>query len=252
MTGPGISGTRTFLVVCDFDDSAAECNVAQLLLAEFAGPAATAVQRAYRDGKLAFRDYQEKMFNTVAAPVEDLMAYAREHVTLRPGLHDAITATRERGGAFVIASAGMDFYVKPVLAANGLGDVPVLSVTGAPATAGGATMTFRYDYPAGQERCRDWAVCKCDPIEKARSRDEHVIFIGDGLRSDACAAEKADTVFARSRLLEHCKDNGIEAIEFDDFHPIARHISGLDLGRKGPGDRVTNAESMPETMKAIE
>ena len=69
-----------------------------------------------------------------------------------------------------------------------------------------------------------------------------MIVSGDGVRADACAAEKADTVFARSRRLEHCKDIGVEAIEFDDFHPIARHISGLDLGRKGPGDRVTNAE----------
>lgn len=114
-------------------------------------------------------------------------------------------------------------------------------------------MTFRYDYPAGQENCRDraWAVCKCEPIDNARTRDEHVIFIGDGLRSDACAAEQADTVFARSRLLEHCKENGIEAIEFDDFHSIARHISGLDLTRirlpeKEVSARLMNANLMKD------
>ncbi len=245
------SETRKLLVVCDFDDTAAACNAAQLLLAKFAGPDADAVQQAYRDGVLPFRDYQEKMFNTVAAPVEELMAYARDNVRLRPGLKDAIAATRERGGEFLIASAGIDFYIEPVLEANGLGDVHILSVTGATATAGGATMTFRYDYPAGQEHCRDWAVCKCGPIEKARARDEYVIFIGDGLRSDACAAEQADTVFARSRLLEHCKENGIEAIEFDDFHSIARHISGLDLTRirlpeKEVSARLMNANLMKD------
>jgi len=65
-----------------------------------------------------------------------------------------------------------------------------------------------------------------------------VIFIGDGLRSDSCAAEKADTVFARSRLLEHCRNNGIEAIEFEDFHSIAEYISEFNLR---PDQNSTNS-----------
>lgn len=248
MTAPT---TGALLVICDFDDTAAECNAAQLLLAKFAGPGSDAVQRAYREGKLPFRDYQEKMFNTVAAPLEELTAYARENVRLRPGLQDAISATRERSGEFLIASAGIDFYIAPVLEAAGLGDVRILSVTGAPTGAGGATMTFRYDYPSNREYCRDWAVCKCEPLEKARAAGGQVIFIGDGLRSDACAAEKADTVFARSRLLEHCMENGIEAIKFDDFHIIARHISELDSGPKTPPiSRERDNDSTP--VKALE
>ena len=187
------------------------------------------------------------MFGTVKAPVKDLTDWVRENVTLRPGLREAISATQDQGGEFMIASAGIDFYIKPVLVAAGLGDVPVLSVTGATAGPGGATMTFRYDYPSDREYCRDWAVCKCEPIEKARAAGQHVIFIGDGMRSDACAAEKADTVFARSRLLEHCKDIGVEAIPFVDFHSIARYISALDLGRQRPGGRVTNETRIKAT-----
>ena len=77
--------------------------------------------------------------------------------------------------------------------------------------------------------------CSSAALGLGAATGDYVIFIGDGLRSDACAAEKADTVFARSRLLKHCKENGIEAIAFDDFYPIARHISGLDLGHNRPG-----------------
>ena len=235
---------RTLLVVCDFDDSAAECNAAQLLLAEFAGPEANAVQQSYRDGDITFRDYQEEMFNTVVAPVEHLRAYAADNFKLRPGFREAVEATRDRGGEFMIASAGIDFYIEPVLAANGLGDVPILSVAGAPTSPDGAMMTFRYDYPSDREFCRDWAVCKCEPIEKAQASGQKVIFIGDGLRSDSCAAEKADTVFARSRLLQHCKDNDIEAIEFEDFHSIARYISELELGLQNPEAQASNTAQM--------
>jgi len=240
-TGP------TLLVVCDFDDTAAECNAAQRLLAEFAGPEAHAVRKAYREGHLPFRDYQEAMFDTVSAPVDQLMRYARDNVNLRVGFAEAISATRERGGEFMIASAGIDFYIEPVMAANGLSDITILSVTGAPASPDGATMTFRYDYPSDRAFCRDWAVCKCEPIEKAQASGVKVIFIGDGLRSDSCAAEKADTVFARSRLLKHCNDNGIQAIEFEDFQSIADYITNLELDPHAPpenGGRVTNSAPM--------
>ena len=92
MTNPE---THTLLVVSDFDNTAAECNVAQLLISIFAGTEAAAVEQAYHRGDLTFRDYQEKMYGTIVAPVADLMAYAGENVSLRPGLQDAVAATRE-------------------------------------------------------------------------------------------------------------------------------------------------------------
>jgi 2-hydroxy-3-keto-5-methylthiopentenyl-1-phosphate phosphatase len=229
---------RTLLVVCDFDDTAADCNAAQRLIAEFAGPDAAAINQEYREGALTFRDYQEKIISTITAPVEELRSWARDNVNLRSGFLEAVETTREQGGQFMIASAGIDFYIEPVLAANGLDDVPILSVMGEPTAPDGTTMSFRYDYPSNREFCRDWAVCKCEPIEKARAAGQKVIFIGDGLRSDSCAAEKADTVFARSRLLEHCRNNDVEAIEFEDFHSIAEYISEFNLR---PDQNSTNS-----------
>ena len=120
------------LVVCDFDDTAADCNAAQLLLTEFGGPGSQAIQESYRSGALPFREYQEEMFNTVTVSIEELSAYARENVSLRPGFKTAVEATRAMNGEFIIASAGIDFYIDPVLEAHGLPNVPILSVTGSP------------------------------------------------------------------------------------------------------------------------
>ena len=53
---------------------------------------------------------------------------------------------------------------------------------------------------------------------------EEVVFVGDGLRSDSCAAGIATTVFARSRLLDYCRKNGIPALPFEDFVPVAEYI----------------------------
>ncbi len=216
-------------VVCDFDETAAECNVARLLLREFAGPAVQQHRAAHSAGRITFREYQERAFDTVTASVDEMQAYVLEHAGLRPGLHQAVDATRAAGGTFTIASAGLDIYIQPLLNASGLGDVPVKAVTAIPKGAG-STPPFRYDYPAGRDYCRGWAVCKCLPLEEGRASGRHTVFVGDGPRSDECAAAQADTVFARGRLLDYCRRAGIAAHSFNDFFAIARYVSRLRPG----------------------
>ena len=150
-------------------------------------------------------------------------AAAIEVVTLRAGFADAVAAAREAGARFIIASAGIGTYIRPVLTANGLDEVPVIAVSVTPHPATGHII--RYDYPEAESWCDSaWAVCKCRPMREALAAGEEVIFIGDGLRSDSCAAAIATTVFARSRLLEYCRNNGIAALPYEDFAPIADHI----------------------------
>jgi 2-hydroxy-3-keto-5-methylthiopentenyl-1-phosphate phosphatase len=43
--------------------------------------------------------------------------------------------------------------------------------------------------------------------------------IGDG-RSDFCWSAEADLVYAKTKLLTHCKTNGIACIAYEDFVSI--------------------------------
>jgi 2-hydroxy-3-keto-5-methylthiopentenyl-1-phosphate phosphatase len=61
-------------------------------------------------------------------------------------------------------------------------------------------------------------------MREALATREEVVFVGDGLRSDSCAAGIATTVFARSKLLDYCRKNGIPASPFEDFVPVAEYI----------------------------
>ena len=53
---------------------------------------------------------------------------------------------------------------------------------------------------------------------------------GDGATSDACAASRADHVFARDRLLRHCRENGVPAKRFEDLRTVSEFIDGLSTG----------------------
>ena len=61
-------------------------------------------------------------------------------------------------------------------------------------------------------------------MRDALRQQEEVIFVGDGRMADTCAAQTADTVFARSRLLAYCESEGIEATGFDGLESVAEYV----------------------------
>ncbi len=232
---PGPARKR-LAVLCDFDDTAASQNVAHLLLERFAGGREIRHREDFRAGRTSFREYQERAFNETGVPVAEMEAYVRENARLRPGFAESVVAARRAGVEFTVVSAGLDFYIRALLESQGHGALRVIAV-GANRPGRGTEGPISYDYPAGQEACEgDWAVCKCRAVEKAKLAGAATIFVGDGMRSDSCAAAKADTVFARSNLLEHCRATGIVATPFDtDLFPLAKFLDGAAAGNPPPG-----------------
>ncbi len=224
-------------VFADFDDTLTTQNVARFLLKRFAPEALDRYSGLYRAGEITFREYQELSFNAVRLPVTHMQDAAAEEIELRSGINELLAAVEEVGGTFTIASAGLRFYIEPVLKRHGLEEIDVVCGT---ATRGESdSEPFRYDYPFGEtgddsneERCRgDWATCKCKALEQA-GEDAVTVFVGDGSTSDACVAPKADFVFARDRLLRICNEQGIAATPFEDFTPVTEFVTKLSAASK--------------------
>jgi 2-hydroxy-3-keto-5-methylthiopentenyl-1-phosphate phosphatase len=49
------------------------------------------------------------------------------------------------------------------------------------------------------------------------------VVIGDG-RSDFCWSSEADLVFAKTKLLTHCKSAGIACVAYEDFTSIKSNL----------------------------
>ena len=202
---------------------------APLLLERFAGRRDKQHREAFRAGRLSFREYQERAFLEIRASISDMEAHVRETASLRPGFNESVAAARQSGARFVIVSAGLEFYVRALLDREGHRTLPVIAVR-ATAAGAGESGRIRYDYPDGQDGCDgDWAICKCRVVQAAKIGGGRVVFAGDGVRSDACAAARADVVFARARLLEHCQATGIPATPFEDLFPLTEFLQ-----RNGP------------------
>ncbi|MBT3994611.1 MAG: hypothetical protein HOF01_02330 [Chloroflexi bacterium] len=218
----------TISVVFDFDGSLATSFVGGLMFNGYIPKSKLEVARErFQSKTISLRVYQEEVFDGVSQTPAEMSQRAAIEADIRPLAHELCEQVRKTGGSVAVASAGLDFYIRPVLDRANLDQVDIHSgiVVSDPTNP----PPFRYDYPSAGDACEgDWVTCKCKVINDLKDEvvDSEVIFIGDGTGADECAATNAaDKVFARGRLLAYCKENEIPVTEFgDDFGPVLSYV----------------------------
>ncbi len=219
-------------VLTDFDDTAAVQNVAEMLLHHFGDASWQDVRARFRAGELSLKDYQEITFNGIKADVAAMQAYVRENATLRPGFSELWRYCQSINSPMAVVSLGLDFYIRALLEKEGVGDVPVYCVN-TRFTAAGISYYYHHTRPGAEENGNSKGLV----VERYQQLGYHVIYAGDG-RSDFEAAERADTVFARSFLAEECARQNVPYRPFSDFGAVlvaARELTGVPDSAAGAG-----------------
>ncbi len=228
-------------VLCDFDDTTAVENVAELLLDHFSEDASwRELRKQSRDKIITLREYQESAFSNAfrnsGAGREDMKAVVRAKATLRPYFKELRRHCQAGDIPLAIVTVGLDFYVEALLEREGLEDVPRYAVktTFTPQGIG-----YEYPHPwdgngaSPLDVCRQWGTCKCSVLNRYRKQGYGIFYVGDG-RSDFCPASIADHVFARSHLAQLCHENQVTHTEFEDFRVVIEALeSRMDQRQSG-------------------
>lgn len=218
-------------VLCDFDDTTAVENVAELLLDHFSEDGAwRGLRRQAQESLISFREYQQRAFEGTGAGRDEMKAVVKAKATLRPCFKELWEYCRAREVPLAIVTVGLDFYVDALLEREGLEDVPRYAVTTRFNHQG---ISFEYPYPwegsggSDREVCLRWGSCKCRVLEGYAKQGHSLVYVGDG-RSDYCPATIADLVFARGQLAQLCRENEVEYLEFEDFGDVIEALRGAE------------------------
>lgn len=208
------SASRRPAVLTDFDDTAAQQNVAELLLNQFGHPSWQEVRNQFRAGKLTLKDYQEITFRNIQADLLTMQTYVKEKANLRPFFGELYQYCQGKDIPVAVVSQGLDFYIQALLEKEGFPQLPVYSVNTS-FNGNGIEYHYRHTYPGEEHRGNSKGLI----VERYQQQGHHVIYIGDG-RSDFEAAERADLVFAHSFLAQECQRQGIPYRDFRDFGDV--------------------------------
>ena len=231
-------------VVLDWDGTVTEVDTLHLVLERFGDQEIYERAEAQLGRTLTLNEVIAQEFETVTAPLEEVVAWLLDVVRIRSGFAELARAHRP-----LIISSGFHELIEPVLEREGLLDAVELRANRVEARPDGWRAHFRV---AGRcEACGE--PCKRRDVEELKRVDRsfqtdawaeptrpgagtasgasgpdlpsggEVVYAGDG-HSDLCVSLAADRVFATGELARWLEERGVPYRPLTDFHALAAEL----------------------------
>ena len=208
------------LILCDFDGTLCERDIGTAILERWCAIDWQSLEDRWQNGLTSSRENMTKQWSAVRASADEIARFAAAQRPRR-GARRFLERAARAGLRMVVASDGLDLYIGPFLAAHGMDRLVTVYCASMRREPDG----WRLETPlARPERCR-FATCKCAVMEELLPDGGPFILIGDGV-TDVCCAKRAQLVFARSKLLEYARANGMDCVAFETFDEIGDHLFG--------------------------
>lgn len=221
-------------IVCDFDGTVSVGDVTDLLLERFGAPGWEELETAWQLGEIGSRACLAGQIALLDASPAQLDA-AIDSIALDPAFPAFVADARAAGVSLAVVSDGLDRAIRALLSRYGLGDLPIV----ANCLEQAGPRSWRLGFPHSNPGCRAASgTCKCERAEGLRRQAPRVLLVGDG-SSDFCVAGSADYVFAKHRLIAHCREQGYA------HHPIH---SFADARAALP--RLLSGELVPDSLRS--
>ncbi|MBS0334627.1 MAG: MtnX-like HAD-IB family phosphatase [Proteobacteria bacterium] len=209
-------------IICDFDGTITRQDTTDLVLERLADRKWAALQDAWLAGKLTGADCMTGQIALVGGSQAELDAVL-DSIELDPGFAEFVAWCEAHGFPVGIVSDGVDRFIDRILTRHGLDRVSATAnrLAGAPGA-------WRLELPWREAGCAAGSgVCKCAVSARdAAAGAGPTVYIGDG-RSDFCVSGRADILFAKGALADHCAAQGRSYFPFDTFHDVRRRLATL-------------------------
>lgn len=207
-------------VFCDFDGTITRRDVGYSIFHHFSGGKNDELLPDWKAGRMTTRTCLTLEAAMVKAPAEEIYRFI-DQFEIDEGFPGFVSLCENNSVPVLVASDGLDFYIKYILGKYNLGHLELKTNVGRPEN-GGLTVEFPHDNVS----CPSCGVCKGERIQQYRDGMQEagrVLFVGDGY-SDACAAREADVIFAKKDLEQYCLTNNIAYLKYDTFFDVSRDL----------------------------
>ena len=208
-------------IVCDFDGTAIDGDIADALALRYLGAEQFhAVNARFERGDISFRELLHELFEPIAATDEEIRAFSQSYARFRPGLLRLMEVAHANNVPFMLASGGLDIYIRPVLELLPPEIVSRVELRANSAYTRPGGLTIGFPYADAPESCGTCGSCKGAIVRELQRDGYRVIAIGDG-HADRCMAQVADQLFARDRLRAWCDRSLIDYTPFETLDVVA-------------------------------
>lgn len=201
-----------WIILCDFDGTISVEDVTDSLLERHAHADWAIVERRWRAGEIGSRQCLSEQVALVDAERGQLDALFAS-MRIDRAFPAFVEAAMAANVPVRIVSDGLEVAIESLLARHRLEFLPVA----ANRLVANGPRHWRLEFPHARDDCAVASgLCKCAQVAVARQSKKKVLLIGDGT-SDFCAAGAVDLVFAKNRLIEHCRAHDLPYVPITGF-----------------------------------
>lgn len=197
-------------IYCDFDGTISSVDVIDALLERFGLAGWTALEDDWRAGRIGSRECMSGQVALLDLDRAELDAYLAE-AEIDPAFPAFVAQARRLDVPVQILSDGLDYSISTIMGRHHLADLPVAANQLCPVSP----RRWALSSPWQVSGCAS-GTCKCACIDRSRGTASRTLLVGDGA-SDFCAAGHVDFVFAKHRLIDHCRSHGIAHVPICGF-----------------------------------
>ncbi|GLQ95953.1 HAD-IB family phosphatase [Dyella mobilis] len=208
-------------ILCDFDGTISVEDVIDSLLDRFGRPGWEALEQDWRAGRIGSRECMSGQVALLDMRKEELDTHL-DGLWIDHAFPGFVERCQELQTPIRVVSDGLDYAIHRILGRYGLDHLPLAANHLAPATP---PRQWQLTSPFQREGCRS-GTCKCACVAQAATSGGKTLLIGDGA-SDFCAADRVDFVFAKHRLIEHCRAAGIPYVPITGFEDALEMLPRL-------------------------
>ena len=210
---------KDLCILSDFDGTITTCDGLYSFISVYAQEGWKQIEQDWVDGKINSKKCLIEEFKLVPNLSEKLIEDFIDNIKIDKFFVDFYKRIIKNGIDFYIVSDGIDYFIEKILLKYGIKNLKIFSNHGDFING-----EFILSFPNDNLKCINNAgTCKCSILNNLRQHYETIYYIGDGV-SDFCVADKADFLFAKSKLIDYCEKNSILHKKFDNFSNIITEL----------------------------
>ena len=208
---------KKYVIFCDFDGTITVNDNIVAIMKQFQPTGWDGIVERILSKQMTIREGVGTMFSLLPVSRRDeIEHYSIHNITIRDGFGDLLDFCAQQTVDFYVTSGGIDFFVYPTLEPYPIARDHIFCNH---SDFSGETIRVTWPHPCDEHCHNDCGMCKTTVMRRFPSDQYTRIVIGDSI-TDVEAAKIADHVFARSHLIESCKQLGITCHEYETFYDV--------------------------------
>ncbi|NOU95366.1 2-hydroxy-3-keto-5-methylthiopentenyl-1-phosphate phosphatase [Paenibacillus sp. LMG 31456] len=216
---------RSRVIYCDFDGTITVNDNIVAIMKHFQPEGWDELVEQVISKTISIREGVGRMFALLpTSRKQEVIDYSINNVKIRDGFSELLEYCKQQNITFLVTSGGIDFFVYPVLSAF---PIPTENIYCNGSDFSGSHIEIVWPHACDDQCHNQCGMCKTTIIRGYPSDRYERILIGDSV-TDFEGAKLADTVFARSHLIDLCKDLGLNYYPFDNFHEVIERLEEMN------------------------